>query len=402
MTGLIFWNSEVLCMEKSRKADFVERSEWTGCADGSRIVVKAGTALLTGGGEHIDIEVIAALVGQLARLHSRGSEMLLVSSGAIAAGRRVLGVSAEGNNLPLKQALAAVGQGHLMHTYEQLFSWQQIPIAQGLISQRDISDRLGYINIRNALMELARRRVVPIINENDVVAIEELSGEVFGDNDRLSALVANLVDADLLIIVGSVGGLYTADPGIDPDARLIPVVERVSEEEVHRLGGPSLDALGRGGMRTKLQAARMAANSGVDVFIANGRTPNVIERIAGGEHLGTYFPARGGRMESRKRWMLSGLSIKGQIGVDDGAARVLQRRHGSLLPAGIVATDGAFRRGDLVSIVDGESVQVGLGITNYSAREVAEIKGKHSRHIADILGVTYGDEVVHRNNMVIV
>ena len=376
-------------------------SKWTGCAAGSRIVVKAGTALLTGGGEHIDIEVVAALVGQIARLHSRGSEMLLVSSGAVAAGRRVLGVSNEGSNLPLKQALAAVGQGHLMHTYEQLFSWQDIPIAQGLISQRDISDRLGYINIRNALMELARCRVVPIINENDVVAIEELTGEVFGDNDRLSALVANLVDADVLIIVGSVGGLYTSDPNIDADARLIPVVERVSDE-VQRLGGPSLDALGRGGMRTKLEAARMAANSGVDVFIANGRTPNVIERIAGGEHLGTYFPKRVDSVESRKRWMLSGLSIRGEIGIDDGAVRVLQRRNGSLLPAGITEANGMFGRGDLVSIVNGNSVQVGLGITNYSVAEVAAIKGKHSRHIADILGVTYGDEVVHRNNMVIV
>ena len=364
--------------------------------------MKAGTALLTGGGEHIDIEVMAALVGQIARLHSRGSEMLLVSSGAVAAGRRVLGVSNEGSNLPLKQALAAVGQGHLMHTYEQLFSWQRIPIAQGLISQRDISDRLGYINIRNALTELARRRVVPIINENDVVAIEELSGEVFGDNDRLSALVANLVDADLLIIVGSVDGLYTADPSIDPDARLIPLVERLKDTEVQSLGGPSLDALGRGGMRTKLQAAQMATNSGVDVFIANGRTPNVIERIAEGEHLGTFFSKRVGSVESRKRWMLSGLSIKGEIGIDDGAVRVLRRRHGSLLPAGITQANGMFGRGDLVSIVSAKSVQVGLGITNYSASEVAAIKGKHSRHIADILGVTYGDEVVHRNNMVIV
>ncbi|MXY47570.1 MAG: glutamate 5-kinase [Chloroflexi bacterium] len=375
---------------------------WKGCPDGSRVVIKAGTALLTGGGDNIDIEVMAALVGQIARLHARNSDVLLVSSGAVAAGRRVLGVPAEGGNMPLKQALAAVGQGHLMHTYEQLFSWQEIPIAQGLISQRDISDRLGYINIRNALMELARRKVVPIINENDVVAIEELSGEVFGDNDRLSALVANLVDADLLIILGRVDGLFTADPNIDSNARMIPLVERVTQEEVERLGGPSLDTLGRGGMRTKLQAAQLAASSGVDVFIANGKTPNIIERIADGEHLGTFFPARRGRMESRKRWMLSGLSIKGEIGVDGGAARVLQRRHGSLLPAGIIAADGTFLRGDLVSIVNDNSVQIGMGITNYSVGEVAEIKGKHSRQIADILGVTYGDEVVHRNNMVIV
>ena len=377
-------------------------SAWAGCAANSRVVVKAGTALLTGGGTHIDIEVMAALVGQIARLHSRGNEMLLVSSGAVAAGRRVLGVSSDAGNMPLKQALAAVGQGHLMHTYEQLFSWQRIPIAQGLISQRDISDRLGYINIRNALMELANRRVVPIINENDVVAIEELSGEVFGDNDKLSALVANLVDADLLIILGSVDGLFTADPNIDPDARLIPVVEHVTQQDVKTFGGPSLDALGRGGMKTKLEAARLAANSGVNVFIANGRTPDVIERIMRGDSLGTFFPAASAKLESRKRWMLSGLSIKGEISIDDGAVRVLQRRNGSLLPAGVVATSGTFERGDLVSIVNGGSVQIGLGISNYSVAEVAKIRGKHSRNIADILGITYGDEIVHRNNMVII
>ena len=377
-------------------------SAWAGCAANSRVVVKAGTALLTGGGTHIDIEVMAALVGQIARLHSRGNEMLLVSSGAVAAGRRVLGVSSDAGNMPLKQALAAVGQGHLMHTYEQLFSWQRIPIAQGLISQRDISDRLGYINIRNALMELANRRVVPIINENDVVAIEELSGEVFGDNDKLSALVANLVDADLLIILGSVDGLFTADPNIDPDARLIPVVEHVTQQDVKTFGGPSLDALGRGGMKTKLEAARLAANSGVNVFIANGRTPDVIERIMRGDSLGTFFPAASAKLESRKRWMLSGLSIRGEIGIDDGAVRVLQRRNGSLLPAGVVATSGTFERGDLVSIVNGGSVQIGLGISNYSVAEVAKIRGKHSRNIADILGITYGDEIVHRNNMVII
>ncbi len=377
-------------------------SAWAGCTANSRVVVKAGTALLTGGGTHIDIEVMAALVGQIARLHSRGNEMLLVSSGAVAAGRRVLGVSSDAGNMPLKQALAAVGQGHLMHTYEQLFSWQRIPIAQGLISQRDISDRLGYINIRNALMELANRRVVPIINENDVVAIEELSGEVFGDNDKLSALVANLVDADLLIILGSVDGLFTADPNIDPDARLIPVVEHVTQQDVKTFGGPSLDALGRGGMKTKLEAARLAANSGVNVFIANGRTPDVIERIMRGDSLGTFFPAASAKLESRKRWMLSGLSIRGEIGIDDGAVRVLQQRNGSLLPAGVVATSGTFERGDLVSIVNGGSVQIGLGISNYSVAEVAKIRGKHSRNIADILGITYGDEIVHRNNMVII
>ena len=390
-------------MLKPRDSTASTHSTWAGCAAGSRIVVKAGTALLTGGGENIDIEVMAALVGQIARLHSQGHEMLLVSSGAIAAGRRVLGVSDEKGNVPLKQALAAVGQGHLMHTYEQLFSWQQVPSAQGLISQRDISDRLGYINIRNALTELARLRVVPIINENDVAAIDELSGETFSDNDRLSALVANLVEADLLIIVGSVGGLYTADPNVDADAKLIPIVERMSSEEMRSLGGPSLDALGRGGMRTKLQAARIASSSGVDVFVANGRTPNVIERIVAGEHLGTFFPARDGEIETRRRWLLTRLTAKGMVRVDDGAARVLQQGNGSLLPAGVVWSSEEFERGDAVSIIDGSREQIGVGITNYSGKEVREIMGRHSRDITKILGKEQknGEEVVHRNNMVI-
>ena len=371
-----------------------------------RIVVKAGTALLTGGGESIDIEVMASLVGQIARLRNAGCEMLLVTSGAVAAGRRVLGVSPGEKNVPLRQALAAVGQSHLMRTYEQLFSWRDVPIAQALISRRDIADRLGYINIRNALSELAARRVIPIINENDVVAVEELSGDAFGDNDTLSALVANLVDADLLIALGSTDGVFTADPNIDPDAKLIPVIENLTPKKINELGGPSWDSRGRGGMRAKLEAARLAAASGVAVAVAGGRTQNAIERLAAGERIGTYFPSTGNKLESRKRWMISGLSNKGVVRVDAGAARALREDHRSLLPAGVTDARGAFRRGDIVSITspidgpDSPDARIACGIVNYGAADIHAIKGRHSQDIARILGHNYGDDIVHRNNMV--
>ena len=210
-----------------------------------RIVVKAGTSLLTRGADRLDLEIMATLVEQIARLHLSGMDMVLVSSGAVAAGRHVLGVPRERKELPLRQVLAAVGQGHLMHAYEQLFGWHDIPVAQALLSRRDLSDRLGYLNVRNTVLGLLERRVVPIINENDVVAVEELAGDVFGDNDTLSALVANQVDADLLVMLGAIEGLYTADPRLDPDAQLIPMVERLNED-IESLGGPSLNATGRG------------------------------------------------------------------------------------------------------------------------------------------------------------
>ena len=366
-----------------------------------RIVVKLGTRLLTGGGMRVNLEVMTALVGQIARMHARGAETLLVTSGAVAAGRHVLGVAAGERNLPLRQALASVGQVHLMELYDQLFRWQNISVAQALLSRRDITDWLGYINIRNTLTALAERRVVPIINENDVVAVDELRGDAFGDNDTLAALVANLVGADMLVILSDVDGVYTADPNIDPAARLIPVVEDISDEVVDALGGPSWHPGGRGGMRAKLSAARLAASSGVNVVIAGGRTPNVIERLAQGESLGTFLPATATKLENRMRWMLS-VSIKGKVGVDDGAVRALRERNRSLLPMGVVRAIGSFERGDIVSIIDEHGAQIGCGIANYSAADIAAIKGRQSLDIADALGYNYGDEIIHRNNMVIV
>ena len=355
---------------------------------------------MTGGADRLDLETMATLVGQIARLHRLGVEVMLVSSGAVAAGRHVLGMTREGKDLPLRQALAAVGQGHLMHAYEQLFSWHDISVAQALLSRRDLVDRLGYLNVRNTLLALLEHRVVPIINENDVVAVEELTDNVFGDNDTLSAMVANIVDADLLVMLGEVKGLFTADPHLDPDARLIPVVERISDD-IETMGGPSWKSLGRGGMATKLDAARLATASGINVVIANGMEPNVLTRLTDGESIGTLFPATSSKMESRKRWMLSGLSIKGEIVVDDGAASVLRSQNRSLLPAGVKDVRGPFERGDIISILDAQQAQIACGITNYGSGDIDEIKGVHSDRIAETLGHQYGDEIVHRNNMVI-
>ena len=365
-----------------------------------RIVVKAGTSLLTGGDDRLDLEVMSTLVAQIASLQRSDGEMLLVTSGAVAAGRHVLGVSRQSKNLPLRQVLAAVGQGRLMHSYEQLFSAHGVPVAQALLSRRDLTDRLGYLNVRNTLLGLLERGVVPIINENDVVAVEELAGDVFGDNDTLSALVANLVHADLLVMLGEIEGLYSADPHVDPGARLIRKVDRLSED-IESMGGPSWDGEGRGGMATKLEAARLATASGVNVVIASGTVRDVLTRLADGESIGTFFPSIATKIESRKRWMLSGLSTRGEILVDGGAARALRRDHRSLLPAGVTDVLGSFERGDIISILESPRGQIACGIANYGSEELATIKGLQSDRIEGLLGHHYGDEAVHRNNMVI-
>jgi len=364
-----------------------------------RVVAKVGTNVLTAGGDRLDLEVMVSLVGQVARLREQGVQVAMVSSGAIAAGRHRLGVKGEARDVPQRQVLAAVGQPDLMYAYQQLFAWHGITIAQTLLSRRDLSDRQGYLNARNTLMALLQLGVVPIVNENDVVAVEEIEGAAIGDNDTLSALVANLVDADLLVILTDTDGLYTADPYLDPQAQLIRRVERI-DAEVERLAGAS-HGPGRGGMITKVQAARLATASGTHVVIANGHSRDVLVRVVAGEEVGTLFPAAIDRLESRKRWMLSGLSWRGRIVIDEGAVKALRGGKASLLPAGVVGTAGDFQRGDVVAIVDAQGQQVACGIANYSAQEVEAIKGLRSDRIAELLGYTYGQEVVHRDNLVL-
>ncbi len=370
-----------------------------------RIVAKLGTGLLTSGREQLDTTMIAALAAQVAKLRSGGCEVIVVTSGAIAAGRERLkmgqaGQAAGRKDMPFRQVLASVGQSHLMQTYDSIFRGHDIVVAQTLLTRRDLSDRVAYLNARNTLLALLEVSALPIVNENDVVAVEEIADAHIGDNDNLSALVANLVDADLLAILTDIGGLYTADPRRDSTAQLIPAVERVTPE-IEQLAGGAGSAHGVGGMITKLQAAKLASSGGTDVVIADGREPNVLERLAGGEAIGTLFPATGDRMESRKRWMLSGLAARGKIVVDAGAATALRSGGKSLLPAGVKDIEGPFQRGDTVPIFDEDGHRIAVGITNYAHDDAAAIRGVRSDKIAEVLGHEFGAELVHRNNLVV-
>ncbi len=365
-----------------------------------RIVAKFGTGLVTGGSDHLNQDIISSLVNQVAQLHKRGLELLVVSSGAIAAGKYKLGLTKELKGIPFKQVLSSVGQNHLMYIYEQLFSQHNITVAQALLTKTDLSDRAGYLNARNTLLALLELRVLCIVNENDVVAVDEIEEAKFGDNDNLSAMVANLVDADLLLILGGIAGLYTADPHRHPDARLIPQVERI-DSEIERLAAGTANGLAIGGMITKIEAAKLATASGVTLIIADGREADIILRLAGGESIGTRFLPTTSKLESRKRWMLSGLSTRGKLIVDSGAAMALSKQNRSLLAAGIRGIEGDFQRGDIVNIYDPEGSRLGCGITNYSSSDISLIKGTHSKKIAAMLGYDYGSEVVHRNNLVV-
>ena len=365
-----------------------------------RIVAKFGTSLLTAGSDHLNQDIMSSLVDQVAQLHKRGLELLVVSSGAIASGRYKLGLTKEIKGIPFKQVLASVGQSRLMQVYEQLFGQHNITVAQALLTKADLSDRAGYLNARNTLLALLELRVLCIVNENDVVAVDEIQEAKFGDNDNLSAMVANLVDADLLLILTDTAGLYTADPHRDPDARLISQVERI-DSEIERLAADTPRRSGVGGMITKLEAAKLATTSGVTVVIADGRESEIISRLAAGEAVGTRFLPTASKLESRKRWMLSGLSTKGKLVVDSGAALALKKQKRSLLAAGIKQVEGEFQRGDIVNIYDPQGSRLGCGITNYSSDDVNIIKGAHSGKIATILGYDYGSEVVHRNNLVV-
>jgi glutamate 5-kinase len=365
-----------------------------------RIVAKFGTGLLTSGTDHLDLEVMSSLVEQVARLQRQGREIVIISSGAIASGREKLREVAERKNTPFKQVLASVGQSHLMYTYEQLFSRHDMTVAQALLTKEDLCDRSGYLNARNTLLALIELGIICIVNENDVVAIDEIEELRFGDNDNLSAMVANLVDADVLVMLTDIGGLYSGDPRCNPQAQLIHRVDRI-DHEIECAAGYTASGQGTGGMTTKIEAARLATCSGVNVVVAGGREPDILVRISQGEDAGTFFPAQANKMESRKRWMLSGLASKGKVTVDKGASSALKEHNKSLLPAGVIRVEGKFQRGDIVDILGEKGKRIGYGISNYSSSDLALIGGKHSDRIGDLLGYDYGDEVVHRNNMVL-
>ncbi len=365
-----------------------------------RIVAKFGTNLITGGTNHLDLDVMDRLVRQIAQLYSKGHELVIVSSGAVASGKQKLEQVKERKDILFKQVLASVGQNHLMNTYDQLFSKHNITVAQALLTKTDLSRRAGYLNARNTLLALMELGVICIVNENDVVATDEIGGVKFGDNDNLSAMVANLIDADLLAIITNIHGLYTADPQLDASAKLIRRVEKI-DARIQRLASNTTSSHGIGGMVTKIEAAKMATSCGITVVIANGWKPNVLKEITLGKEVGTIFTPVASKLESKKRWMLSGLACKGKLIIDSGAVLALKKQNKSLLPAGITGVEGKFQRGDVVEIYDSENNHLGCGITNYHSNDIVVIKGAHSNSISSLLGYEYGSEIVHRNNMVL-
>jgi glutamate 5-kinase len=364
-----------------------------------RIVAKFGTSLLTAGSDRLDLEAMSRLVGQVVRLREAGCQVVCVSSGARAAGRHELRRRGSATHVPSRQALASIGQHRLMATWGMLFDSYDLVVAQVLLTRRDLSDRLGYLNARNTLRDLIEAGTVPIVNENDAVALDEVLATRIGENDTLSALVANLIDADLLAMLTDVEGLFDSDPHVNPEAKLIRRIERIDAEIEGLAGGAH--GPGTGGMATKLAAARVATQGGVDVVIASGRRAGVLIDVASGREHGTYLPAASDRLESRKRWILGNISRGGHIVVDDGAAAALRRHGRSLLPAGVAHIAGGFARGDSVEVRDLNGGRVAAGQVNYGSDEIARIRGLHSERIAETLGYAYGDEVIHRDNLVL-
>lgn len=363
-----------------------------------RIVIKVGTSTITYANGKRNFSQIDRLAREISDLQNQGKEMILVTSGAVAVGVDRMGLPGKTKTIPGKQAAAAVGQGVLMHTYEKFFADYGQIVAQVLITKTEAIDRHRYTNTRNTFMELMRQRVIPIVNENDVVALDELK---IGDNDNMSALVAGIVDADLVIILSDVDGLYTANPQTHPDAVIVPEVAEITPEIEASAGGVG-SARGTGGMATKIQAAKAATSSGIHLVIASGTEKNAITRVLQGEELGTLFVSRENRLQFRKRWLAFGAKIAGSIVVDDGCAKAIRKAGGcSILPAGVFAVQGEFLPGSTVSVIDKDAHELARGLVHYSSAELEQIKGCNSGEIANILGHKNFDEVIHRDDLVI-
>jgi len=360
------------------------------------IVVKLGTSTLTDGTPYLSQSRMVNLVHQMVDLLESGAKVLLVSSGAITYGREMLEFPHLPKDIPAKQMLAAVGQPRLMDLWGKLFAIYNQNVAQVLLTRSDLRSRSSYLNARNTLQALLNQDVIPIINENDTVATEEIR---VGDNDNLSALVANLVDADLLVLLTDQEGLFLDDPRKNPQAELVPLVDSLDiEPELWEAAGDSFD-LGVGGMITKLQSADLARRSGSTVVIAYGAAPDVLKRIVREEQVGTRFTPTSSAVESRKRFILSG-GTSGCITVDTGAANALARR-GSLLPVGLIEVSGEFERGETLSVCREDGSEFARGLVNYNNVDCIKLCGRQSSDIESILGYFFGDEIIHRNNLVL-
>ncbi len=367
----------------------------------ARIVIKLGTSVLTAGSDRLNRPFMVDLARQVAILRTQGTQVLLVSSGAVAAGWERLDFPPRQTRkdayVSFKQMLAAVGQSYMMHLYEQMFDIYGLNVAQALLTRDDLANRRRYLNARNTLLRCLEQGLVPIINENDAVTTQEIR---VGDNDTLSALVSNLVDADLLIILTDISGLYDVDPRHNPAAQLIEVVEKI-DDTIRAMAGGSGSHRGTGGMQTKIYAADLATRSGTAVVITSGSIPDGILRLASGERIGTFFPTAISHLESRKRWLLAEMVRHSRITVDAGAAHALIELGKSLLPAGIIGVEGSFDRGQTIRIFDADGQEIARGLTHYRASEVQLIKGLRSAQINEVLGYDFGPEVVHRDDMVV-
>ena len=363
-----------------------------------RIIVKIGSALLTGGGRGLDKTAIAGWVAQIAELCKQDREVVLVSSGSVAEGMSRLGWKTRPESLPELQAAASVGQMGLVQTYETLFRSHGLHTAQVLLTHDDLSRRDRYLNSRSTLLTLLKLGVVPVVNENDTVATEEIR---FGDNDTLGALVANSLEADVLVILTDQSGMFESDPSIDPAAKLIHQAS-INDPALSEMVGESRSGLGRGGMVTKLRAARLAARSGAATVIVGGREDRVLTRVIGGELLGTFLIPDIDPLTARKRWLAGQLKLKGTLVLDDGAVKVLQESGRSLLPVGVVSVSGEFDRGDLVACLDAQGREVGRGLVNYGSDETRLIMRQPSAKIEQLLGFVDEPELIHRDNLVLV
>lgn len=362
-----------------------------------RWVVKIGSALVTRDGEGLEREMLDPWVEQMAARRLAGNELVLVSSGAVAEGMARMGWRARPKALHTLQAAAAIGQMGLVRAYEDCFRTRGLHTAQVLLTRDDLADRARYLNARSTLRTLLRLGVIPVINENDTVATDELR---FGDNDTLAALVANLIEADLLILLTDQDGLFDSDPRRDAHARLITHT-RVDDAQLDRVAGGSANGLGTGGMVTKVRAARLAARSGTPTVIAPGRGEEVLTRIARGQSVGTLLTPFQGPQAARKQWLAGHLQVRGQLTLDEGAVSALREKGTSLLAVGVKGVRGAFNRGEVVACMDEAGREVARGLVNYSVQEVARIKGQPSSRFESILGYLDEEELIHRDNLVL-
>ena len=371
-----------------------------------RIVIKIGTSLITEKDGDLNYKFISDLSEVCKKLIELNYEIVLISSGAVGAGMQLINKKLIDNinqkQTSVKQVLASLGQPYLMKHYQEIFNKLDIKTSQILLTRKEITeDKSTYLNIKNTIEKLIEFKIIPIINENDVVSTEELEGEKFGDNDTLSSFVSNIIDANLLIILSSIEGLFTTDPNLYPQsAKLISEIKNVGIQDIDSLGGPTTSNLGTGGMNAKLKAIELASVSGTDVIIASGKNPDNILKIINGEKIGTFFPAKLKIIERKKRWLLNNMSRSKSLTVDEGAKNAILQNNTSLLPPGIISVSGSFKAGEVLCILDKEKQLIACGITSYSNKEINKIKGKQSKDIINNLGYIHTEEIIHKNNLV--